>query len=621
MKIKQLPKIQNLQDAFSGLCGLTMIMSDPDGKRVTELSGVMDLVQLLLKVQRLSENDLIVLLKKIHPIEHPIVYETKNGFKLVAAPIRIRGQAIYYIIAGIMVEEGSKGLIAHHLLIDLPDERDLWEHALHVVPSCNQESIKLILQQLKQLVEIIQILLAEDMDKGDNASRLQLLNLLSLMDRSDPDWMQGVLKVFVRVMGLEFAGLALKMQGEQYTVTETCGLHEKVPLKGASFYTGEGFLGQVSLTKQMGYWENPDRDPRGSFFTGKGILTKNLICYPVKNKDKLYGVLFGGHSSIYEISEELADMGALLVHHLASDFQNLESEEEVEQLNLRMKSLQETIHGVMDVKESESFFHMAIDWLQSSLRAPFIGLVIHEHGKGQLKSYCSGNMAEELSTAYVEYSSSKYFDKDSINFNFNIYRKTRESDWNGLKLIELPLFIGNRLLGVMGVHLNRDNKQKETTSFLSAISKLITNKLVLDEKTAAKEVEAAVLLQQTLEVLKPEAYIKAMNASELARMLLKEMDGLSENIELIGQACLLSEFEQDLLLSWIGETPALNLLTEARLYMLQGSSNKDIGIDSYSLAIKALSIVLWYGMHVEQEVDEFLSQLPFPIEEAFKQLL
>jgi ligand-binding sensor protein len=318
MKIRQLQMLQNLQDAYSSLCGLTILITDQEGNWVTELSGIMDLVRLLLKVPELSLSVLSVLMmEKIHPIDNPIVYETDKGFKLAVAPIRIRGQAIYYIIAGIMVDESSKGLIAQSFFVELPEERELWENALQVTHSNSKERIKLILLQLEELAEIIQILLEQEAEKGKTAYRLQLLNLISLMDRNDANWQQGILKVFVQAMELEFAGVAFKSAGEKYNITETIGFKKEASIKGATFYNGEGLLGQVSLTKQMGYWEKLESDPRAAFFRTSGVNPNILICYPIKYKKQLFGLLFGVHSTKVELSDEMTDIGTLLANKIA----------------------------------------------------------------------------------------------------------------------------------------------------------------------------------------------------------------------------------------------------------------------------------------------------------------
>jgi ligand-binding sensor protein len=358
MKTKLLQKLQRLQDAYSSLCGLTILMADHEGKQVTELSGLMDIIGLLLKVRNLPEKDTVAyMVEKIHPIDKPIVYESVRGFKLLVAPIRIKGQTLFYIFAGILVDESMKDLIAQKLFEDVPmHEWETWKRALQSTPTYDQDRMKVILQQIEELAEMIQALLEWDREEGNRASRLQLINLLSLMDRNDPNWLRGVLKVFVRVIELEFAGFACKTKGEQFTVTETIGFKGRESLQGATFFTGEGFFGQVGLTKQMGYWEKLDRDPRAAFFKTRGIKPKVIICYPIKYKDQLLGLLFGGHSSLEELSEELADMGALVANQLSADLYCFEMEGKNERRRIRIEALLEMTQGVVDVQEKRTLF-------------------------------------------------------------------------------------------------------------------------------------------------------------------------------------------------------------------------------------------------------------------------
>lgn len=96
------------------------------------------------------------------------------------------------------------------------------------------------------------------------------MNLIYLLDPASPEWLQGILGIVVRVLGVEFAGYASNAEdGDQFTVVETTGLPKNNSLQGLLFY-GEGFLGQVGLSKQMGYWRNADRDLRISFLLRMG---------------------------------------------------------------------------------------------------------------------------------------------------------------------------------------------------------------------------------------------------------------------------------------------------------------------------------------------------------------
>jgi DNA-binding CsgD family transcriptional regulator/ligand-binding sensor protein len=623
LKIKQLQMLQKLQDAYSSLCGLTIMITDAEGNRLTEFSGLLEIVTLLLENGMKPEADTIpYIMEKVHGIQKPIVYESIRGLKLLITPVRIDGHILYYILAGIVLDENNKDRVVSRVAEDVPAHKlEQWKRALNSTPACSQERIEEILGQLEELKEMIQFLLERERMEEIHASRLQFLTLLSLMDRGDPNWMQGVLGVFVRVMQLEFAGFARKTKGEQFTITETVGFKEETSLQGACFFTGEGFFGQVALTMQMGYWEKPSRDPRVSFFTKRGLQPAVVICYPIKYNGQLLGLLFGGHTVTQELSEELADMGALLINQLSADIYCLESEGSKEQHRIRIETLHEMIRGIMEIKEKERFFQMLIESFQLSAQTPFICLVLKKQEEEGMKLYASGIRANQLSTAYADDVAMSYF--GDVQGGISFFRKPVYREWNGLKLVEVPLVFGQTICGVIGVDVENVQENKQLIQFLNTLISLMVTKLQFASKAAVDIVDSATLLHQTLSVWKPEAYYKTLKAKSLTQLLLKELNFSIQDIELIGQASLLSEYDPELLSSWIGETPAVGLLREVRRHMSGNQHYEHIGNETCNMVKKALHMILWHGEHREKEWPSTLqfSLKEEPLKHAIERLL
>jgi len=330
----------------------------------------------------------------------------------------------------------------------------------------------------------------------------------------------------------------------------------------------------------------------------------------------LFGVLFGGDSSMQELSEEIADMGALLANRLAADFYYLENKGFNERSRMRMEALQEMARGVLEIKEEESFFQILIESIQRTVQTSFICLVLKKQGGEGMNLYASSNRSRELYSAYAVNTATTYFGEGGAGFN--MFRKPEQRDWNGLELVELPLVFEQRLLGVMGVLFDSEVKQKEYIPFLNAINVIVITKLELATiaiVTPLLKTDAVALLHQTLLIWKPEAYYKAIKVKELAQSFLNQLNGSLEDIEIMGQASLLSEFEPALLSSWIGETATVGLLREVSRYRLGESKNEDIGTDSYILIGKVLFIVIWYCEYGDKE---WLLTLPFSLEEPLK---
>jgi DNA-binding CsgD family transcriptional regulator/ligand-binding sensor protein len=479
MKIKQLQKLQSLQDAYASLSGLTIMITDLGGNRLTAPSNVMDIVRLILEDRGLFNNIIFNIVDKISDIHKPIVYESFGGFKLLAAPVRMKEQTLFFVLAGLLVDKHSIDLVAAKLYDNVPgQEWDAWSCALYNTPLYNPDHIEVPLNQLEDLAEVIETLLEREKMGKEHTSRLQLLNLPGLVERHDPSWLQNVLEVFIRVTELEFAGFAHKTKGEQYTVTQTIGFKGEVSLRGATFFTGEGYLGQVALTRQMGYWEKPARDPRVTFFTTRGIEPQVIICYPLIFQNEMFGLLIGGHSSIQVLSEAATDMGALLARQMAAELYGLKSEEGSERRRYRNEALQEMIQGVLDIKEKDHFFQVAIEMLQQTVHVPFVGVVLKKSGKEGMQMYASGTRSIELLPVYAENAAIHYFGDGREGLN--MFRKPARREWNELEMLELPLVYGKMLLGVMGVHLESSTtEQKEIMPFLHVLIALMVIKLQL----------------------------------------------------------------------------------------------------------------------------------------------
>lgn len=70
-----------------------------------------------------------------------------------------------------------------------------------------------------------------------------------------------------------------------------------------------------------------------------------LICYPIKYKDKLYGLLYAGDPVRPELTEEQADMGMLVAHQLAASMYHMESEALYERQRKRHDTYKEIVKG------------------------------------------------------------------------------------------------------------------------------------------------------------------------------------------------------------------------------------------------------------------------------------
>lgn len=238
MKNKLRQNVQSLQDAYASLCGLTIMITDQADKRLTEPSGLTEMAALLFGSRRRdAEDKLAVLLEKVKDISKPIVYETRSGLKILITSIRLSKRRPYYILAGVWVDGCTKELITARIQeIIAPGEWGDWTGALNQVPVLDQEAVSLIMKHLHTLADTVQALLEREQAGDYSDYDLQLMNLIYLLDPASPEWLQGILGIFARILGVKFAGYASVAEGvDQFTIAETAGIPPNCSLKGSSF--------------------------------------------------------------------------------------------------------------------------------------------------------------------------------------------------------------------------------------------------------------------------------------------------------------------------------------------------------------------------------------------------
>jgi DNA-binding CsgD family transcriptional regulator len=454
MNTERLKKLKRLQDVYAAHFGLSVWITDKDGctrNDPSELNGF----NLSIELGEVTE--------LIRGINKPVLYEIEGGINLVAARIRSEcSYASYIFVGGFRTDS----------VWNLENEHETMAVGMSSMKVFNQEQVEELVNKVEEFVSFVQMVIDQGNEEDKHAKRLHLINLLTLMDVKEPNWMDSVLEVFMRVTDLEHVGIALKEKDEQFTITVAKDSKGESPLQGIHFYTGQGFLGQVALTKQMGYWENPVWDPRVAFFHSLGISPKMMICYPVKYKDHLYGLLFGIHTSSSELSEQVADLGALIAHQLAASYERIEAEQLEIYKNMGVLSLQEMIPGLLHVKDVQVYCQMVIDSLQWTMQSPLTVLIVK--GVNGLRME-AGPLSEQYGHAYEQILLERYFSQGATEVL--TYRKPAQREWNGMQWIEVPLYYNQILIGVCTTAVKDKVVHKDLFPFLNMMTQLLIVKL------------------------------------------------------------------------------------------------------------------------------------------------
>lgn len=371
----------------------------------------------------------------------------------------------------------------------------------------------------------------------------------------------------------------------------------------------------------MGYWRNADRDLRISFFAAHGVRPKVLICYPIKYKDKLYGLLYAGDPARPELTEEQADMGMLVAHQLAASMYHMESEALYERQKKRHDTYKEIVQGILVTQDKEDYLQLFIEFFQQQLGSPFMCLLLHTPDEAGLRIYSSSSAPNELYTVYAEDAEQIYF-ADGIP-GFNLLNKPIRREWKSWQLVEHPMVFEQRLLGLFTVQFRDEGQRREYETIFHMTNVLLVTKLLVQQPGAVPSGEDIMrLLRDTLLTQEPIAHSRAAEIQRLAQDLLEPLNHSAEEIEWIGHAAFLAPYPIGLLREYLGDIPAVCILRHMHYYLLAYNGEEDAGESSHLYLAKVLLMLTKY---TEQGGRQWKETLPIPIAEplmrSFEQLI
>ncbi|MFC0211602.1 response regulator transcription factor [Paenibacillus chartarius] len=169
------------------------------------------------------------------------------------------------------------------------------------------------------LKELIEEFVQAQEERRLAIQRLQFVNALTLLQAEPAAWIDSLMEVFRKITGFDVTGYARAAGEGRFVVERADGTPEAARLLGLEFTAADGLLGQVALTRQVGYWEQRQWEGRFAAFGHTGLQLRTLIAHPVKHSTELYGILFGGCCGEGGIGETASELTALLSHLLAAE--------------------------------------------------------------------------------------------------------------------------------------------------------------------------------------------------------------------------------------------------------------------------------------------------------------
>jgi hypothetical protein len=557
---KQLNLIQQLLDDSSALHGITIVITDTQGNFLTRPSGESEsLKQLTVEGQtkQISMNFMKVLEpSSSNQLEN---YEWIAEMKTAISPIRINNRVEYYLwiiypIIGRLTAESELSVnMASTLAI--------------VTALLSLESDRLWVRRQITAVRELSIVL----DQAPSSERLR-------------EWM-GLL--YKADKGIDFIGYASKEEGMDFEVTEFI-FDKECSLLGKHFSLGEGFLGQVATTRQLGYWEHIARDPRSEFFIQNKVSPQTLFCYPILNNRTLTGLLFGGSDTEEDVSEGMLHLGQAVAASIGTQqlFQSLRSDRNT--YFLRMSMLMEICKTLSVVKEIKRILFILVDLSLNLVQGSFTCAIFKQ--SSQKLNIVSRGISRAQAEKYMKDISLRYADQVTDQLSEHAFDGAGLYTFDGIKTMEFPLMYGNMFYGVLSIATATNEDFVEYKEFMQSLT--IVGSAAIDRiltEQAASESDAVKLLHRSIMQWNPQAFAISQQAYETVAEYTLSI-GLSVQLRKeIETVCLLYVFDPDLLEEMLEESveniAIIRLAREVRQIRLYAESNRMFSESSQMVAL------------------------------------
>jgi DNA-binding CsgD family transcriptional regulator len=532
--------MQDIQEAYASLAGLTMVLLDREGKRVTDISYRDDFSRMIFARNRARET----LIKAIEPLgllKNAVLMDSITGAKFVLSPVCVNDTLTYYLFAGYIFEESSRGFVQQYMET-LEEEPSRVAGVLSAVTECTHEEKKNKLELVKKASGIMSDYLTLQHHKSNNSKKFHVIQQSLEMIREDGVIAYSIMKDILSTnLQFDFVGLALESREGKgdYCVEFIEGDHAGW-MKDHSFVLGEGFLGHTLAIEQFQFWKNASLDPRHHFFTRNGMKIKSIFCVPVYGDHQVKGVYFGGSYETELDEKESRDHASLKSAILSIVMTTKSLRADLQNHLMELSTFNEIFRAITSVEDIKRVLYILVDISINVIRGPF-SCIVSKPADGQAKAeiVSRGLTAAEISDYGADVArrvnNLKVRDLDVSHPVIHV------TSW-GEKVLEFPLVFNDQFYGVLCVGYHQKDHPENYESFLSslAVAGSISMHLHRNDRSSMSTDYVFRMLEMILSELGPEKYERTMRVKEIiAGFTVNHYQSLAG---ILSDACLLVEY-------------------------------------------------------------------------------
>jgi len=627
--------LQNLQDTYCAAHKLSIATADCQGKPLTRPSLTESGEALSRLMLQLDGCDIYAALERQAPYVREIQavtrydYGTFLNMKYIVAPLKIPGEPNGTVWAGPWLDDGWRE--SERSGADSFRGLELGlsiSNALEAIPSAQSSHSSEIMSRIGEFAEVAAAVLRDSEESDLRAAReLSLLQTMNRWTSSAADANEEeALRLMLRTADFEVAGYARKMEHERFEIVSAIGEDRGLLLLGQSFHSGEGCLGHAALIRKRTIWEQASGKSGGALFSRSGCELEWAACYPIFVKEEVQGVLFGGMATARRPSPFVLELVQSLANHWGSRLYGAGLQATQKRQALLLSMLSEIHHSIDAMQDPKRILSIMVESMHKLIGGSFSGIVLFgEPGrtveaqavsKG-LSSEHVARYAGELSDRYLRFAPGAGGPKERSP----CYRRT---SW-GVPALEIPLYYGSRVVGVLSVGMPDRRTEEEDRFFLSSLAIIGEMRLFeLWQREATPNRSNLELLGFSLSYWDPEGYPVLLRNRELLDALSRRMGFASEARERIDQAYMVSRYETSFLWETIPwHADAIGLLEEAKAVIEHRGQADAYLAYGYSQEAQALALILNRSQAADSPIGPGgdLQSVALGVRAAFEELL
>ncbi len=388
---------------------------------------------------------------------------------------------------------------------------------------------------------------------------------------------------FLRRAGVEydFLGYASRSEDFQFKVTQTDGkLGDK--LEGASFFAGEGYLGQLVISGQSNWWHCAARDPRLRIFNELQIQPELLFAYPVKRDRSVVGLLFYGleHGSPHPRSDLHIHWCNLITSLLSEGMTRRMLQADLEIQVTRMRTLMEAVSLLSNANELIRAMYLVIDiTLTLICDAQAAICLIKNPDTGKIKMVSRG-LAEDRAERYAQALTNKYLQAGAASMT-GLGSESLEIRTVHTRVIRYQ----DQVLGVLGVDLSEGELTADSELLLDSLTTLSAIAINRSQGEIKSDKSVVTLLYDSMLQLDPARSAIVSTYREMAGQFGVYLQLSPQQLHNIDEAAALLAYE----LEFLEAVP----IREELIRILEGSRALDkeqTGAQSYPLESQVLRV-------------------------------